>query len=343
MHRLTDIAKSHPHAAYAAFIHGEQHRYTYFMRTLAEISENLKPLDKVIDEKFLPTLFGRDITDDERELISIQVKEGGMGIRQLHQNSSKSYQTSKTITTPLIKQILKQSDTLPQEDEVKKARTTTMLKVRTEQEKRTEEIKTKQSPDLQRKLIQISEPGASSWLGALPLARYNFDLCKGSFQDAIALRYDQPLKNLPSECPCGRSSFTVTHALDCHKGGFVNARHDNIRDLEAHMMKTVCNDVEIESPLQRVPNPKSFNKKTANLANDARLDIRTRGFWRDGQNAFFDVRVTNAECSSQVNSTVQSVLRKHETDKKREYNQRVIDIERHIYLTRIHNFGGNGL
>ena len=340
INKLSEIAKTHPHAAYAAFIHGEQHRYTYFMRTICEISENLKPLDKVIDEKFLPTLFGRDITDEDRELLSIQVKEGGMGIRQLHPNASKVYWTSKTITTPLIKQIIKQSDTLPKEEEVKKARTTTMRKVREDQEKRTEEIKSKQSPDIQRKLIQISEPGASSWLGALPLSQYNFDLCKGEFQDAISLRYNKPLKNLPSDCPCGRSSFTVTHALNCHKGGFVNARHDNIRDLEAHMMKTICNDVEIEPALQPVPNPKIFNKKTANIRGDARLDIRTRGFWREGQNAFFDVRITNAECDSQVNSTVQSVLRKNEQDKKREYNQRVMDIEHGTFTPLVFTTSG---
>ena len=32
---LANIAKAQPHAAYAAFIHGEQHKYTYFLRTLA--------------------------------------------------------------------------------------------------------------------------------------------------------------------------------------------------------------------------------------------------------------------------------------------------------------------
>ena len=58
-----------------------------------------------------------------------------------------------------------------------------------------------------------------------------------------------------------------------------------------------------------------------------RPDIRTRGFWRAGQNAFFDVRVTNADCASQASTTIQSVLRKHELEKKRQYNQRVIEIE----------------
>ena len=105
--KLSEIAKSEPHAAYSAFIHGEQHRYTYFMRTIGSIDENLKPLDQVIDEHFIPALFGMDTSEDDRELVSIQVKEGGLGIRQIQQNSSDTHKTSKTITMPLTTQIIK--------------------------------------------------------------------------------------------------------------------------------------------------------------------------------------------------------------------------------------------
>ena len=58
---LAEIGKSQPHAAYAAFIHGEQHKYTYFKRTIFDISENLKPLDNVINNKLIPSLFGCEI------------------------------------------------------------------------------------------------------------------------------------------------------------------------------------------------------------------------------------------------------------------------------------------
>ena len=64
---LSNIAKTQPHAAYAAFIHGEQHKYTYFLRTIAGIAENLKPLDDVINNVFIPTLFGTNISEKERD------------------------------------------------------------------------------------------------------------------------------------------------------------------------------------------------------------------------------------------------------------------------------------
>ena len=112
----------------------------------------------------------------------------------------------------------------------------------------------------------------------------------------------------------------------CHRGGFVNARHDNIRDLECELLKSVVRDVECEPMLQPVINRQGY-KKTAILDDEARLDIRARGFWRDGQNAFFDVRVTNADAASQQNSTIKSILQKHESEKKCAYNRRVMEVE----------------
>ena len=57
------------------------------------------------------------------------------------------------------------------------------------------------------------------------------------------------------------------------------------------------------------------------------MDIRARGFWREGQNAFFDVRVTNADCNSQQNTSLKSILKNHEKAKKRGYNKRVMEVE----------------
>ena len=39
---LSEIAKTEPHVPYTAFTHGLKHRYTYAMRTIPIISENLK-------------------------------------------------------------------------------------------------------------------------------------------------------------------------------------------------------------------------------------------------------------------------------------------------------------
>ena len=72
--------------------------------------------------------------------------------------------------------------------------------------------------------------------------------------------------------------------MNCHRGGFINARHDNIRNFDCKLLQNVCRDVEIEPQLQKVSG--GIFSKSANTSDEARLDIRARGFWRQGQNAF---------------------------------------------------------
>ena len=236
-----------------------------------------------------------------------------------------SYYASSRITLSLVECIISQSDELPKASAVKEAKSTTVTQVKKLESIRSSNITNRQSADLQRTLEQLSQPGASSWLGALPIAAQGFNLNKGEFQDSLCLRYKMPIKNLPSKCPCG-ATFDTVHALNCSKGGFVNARHDNIRDMEFKLLQAVCKDVETEPHLQKVEN-KSQYQKSAITDDDARLDIRARGFWRAGQNAFFDVRVTNADNRSQQDMKLETVLKRHEQEKKRAYNRRVMEVE----------------
>jgi len=68
------------------------------------------------------------------------------------------------------------------------------------------------------------------------------------FRDAIKLRYDWPVDDIPSTCVCG-DAFTVDHAMISKRGGFVTQRHNELRDLEAELLNMVCTDVEIEPVL----------------------------------------------------------------------------------------------
>ena len=139
------------------------------------------------------------------------------------------------------------------------------------------------------------------------------------------MRYNFPLSGLKSFCECG-SPFSVTHALDCKKGGFVAQRHDNLRDLLTHLLSKVCKPVEAEPHLLPVTN-EELALRTANQADEARLDIKAHGFWQWGQTAFFDLRVTHVNSSSQRNKSTSNIFKSHEMAKKREYLERVIEVE----------------
>ena len=76
--RLVNIAKTHSHAAYAAFTHGLCSKWTYFVRTIPAISSLLEPLEDIISLQLLPALTGRSISDVERALFSLPVGLGGV-------------------------------------------------------------------------------------------------------------------------------------------------------------------------------------------------------------------------------------------------------------------------
>ena len=55
-----------------------------------------------------------------------------------------------------------------------------------------------------------AEKGASIWLTVIPIKEMNFNLNKREFRDAIKLRYDWEIADLPAMCICG-DLFTVDH------------------------------------------------------------------------------------------------------------------------------------
>ena len=87
----------------------------------------------------------------------------------------------------------------------------------------------------------------------------------------------------------------------------------------------VCNDVEVEPVLQEVTD-ETLNHG-ANKASDARLDIHARGFWERQRSAFFDVRVCHPNVDSYRDLTPKQIFKQHENEKKRQYAERVMEIE----------------
>ena len=168
----------------------------------------------------------------------------------------------------------------------------------------------------------------------MPIKEQNLDLNKEEFRDAISLRYNIPLKNLPTYCACGEK-FNESHAMSCKKGGFGSSRHDNIRDL-----LTIClNKVFTEPRLIPVSN-ENFKYKTANVSEEVRLDIKAKRFWRHRETAFFDVRVMQVNSMSSKNLKTEQIFRRHEDAKKRQYLERVLEVEHGNFTSLI--FGTNG-
>ena len=125
-------------------------------------------------------------------------------------------------------------------------------------------------------------------------------------------------------CACG-VQFSVDHAMACQRGGFFIQRHNELRHLESEMLRMVCSDVEVEPVLQEVTG-ETLNHG-ANKAPDARLDIHARSFWERQRSAFFDFRVCHPNADSYRDLTPKQIYKKHENEKKRQYAERVMEIE----------------
>ena len=68
--------------------------------------------------------------------------------------------------------------------------------------------------------------------------------------------------------------------------------------------------------------------RTANKEDGARLDIVADSFWeRDRQRAFFGIRVFNPFAQSYRNTHLAQYHRRNEQEKKREYDERVREVE----------------
>ena len=152
------------------------------------------------------------------------------------------------------------------------------------------------------------------------------------------MRYNLQLADLPSHCACG-DRFTVSHALSCKKGGFVAQRHDGIRNLLTSLLSKVCKNVAVEPHLLPIDN-EVFDLRSTVTSHEARLDIKAGSFWSRGETAFFDVRVTHVNSTCNQNKSTESIFMEHEKEKKRKYQQRVIDVEMGSFTPLV--FGTNG-
>ncbi len=146
-------------------------------------------------------------------------------------------------------------------------------------------IMDKADPLTNRCLEASKEKGASCWLTALPMKRYGFILNKQEFRDAICLRYNWYIKDIPKFCGCGEKN-NIVHILTCKKGGYVSMRHNSLRDTIANLMREGgCSDVRTEPALLPV-NPNDFSSRT-NTSEGARLDISARGMRSTFEQTFY--------------------------------------------------------
>ena len=262
-----------------------------------------------------------------------------MGITNPVSTSHRNFEASTRLTSPLVATIATQDqDRLVDISEVLEAKASIRRSNREYQAQQAESVRGQLSPQLNRLVELAMEKGASSWLSVLPLDDHNFSLHKGAFKDAICLRYGWKLPNTPTKCTCG-TAFSIDHAIICPKGGFPTIRHNELRDVTASLLSEICHNVATEPRLQPLSG-ESLTHRSAITSDDARLDIRARGFWSAAQDAYFDVRVFHQNASSNRSVSLSAAYKKHEDIKKRAYGQRVREVECGVFTPLVFSTTG---
>ena len=77
---LAEFATTQPQSSYAAFVFGLRHRWTYFLRTLPDIAPFLEPLERAIADLLVPAITEHVTTQEERDLLELPVRLGGLGV-----------------------------------------------------------------------------------------------------------------------------------------------------------------------------------------------------------------------------------------------------------------------
>ena len=287
-------------------------RWSHLQRTIPNAKDYFIPLEEVIKSKLIPAIIGRTVSDFERRILAQPVRYGGLGILNPVETADWEFYSSINVTRNLVDLILRQEQNLDNYDLKRVQEVVSKMKSEKKEHfiEEHKQILETANEELSRCLKLSTEKGAGSWLTAIPMQSYGYDLNKQEFRDAVCLRYGWRIPGTPSHCFCNEKN-TVDHILNCKLGGFVAMRHNEVRDIEAEFLKDICKDVKIEPELLPVGNTIT----TGNVADKARLDVSAVGLWGPLDRLFLDVRVSNFNSPSYRDKTPEKIYELKEREK----------------------------
>ena len=145
------------------------------------------------------------------------------------------------------------------------------------------------------------------------------------------------MRDVPKKCGCG-DDYSINHSLTCKLGGYIYLRHNAVRDTAGELLAEVSKDVKIEPAL--LPVTGELLPNGSNLKDGARSDISCIGFWTPMSRAFFYVRVLNPMAETNRLKDIKTMYDQHEKAKKREYNARIIEIEKGSFCPLVFSCSG---
>ena len=174
--------------------------------------------------------------------------------------------------------------------------------------------------------MAIYSQGASTRLSTLQIEEEGYMLNKKEFWDVVSIRYGWPLSRTPRTCTCGNNFYIYMQKRRVHYTLSQQTKKHNRQPTKRSVLR--CSH---RTTLQKLTG-EQFEKRAANTSDEARLDVAARGFWAVGEIAFFDIRLFYSSATRDASS--------NENEKKRKYNNRVMNVEQRYFMPLA--FSANG-
>ena len=212
---LSKIAEINPQAAYSCYVNGFKHKYTYFLRTIPNMNDFLHPIEEIIRHYLIPAITGGHMSsDEERVLLSLPAKIGGLEISISYKFIKSRINNSRLVTEKLTDSIINQNKFYdPAKEEIKTIKNNIKKTKSTSAKKQLSDLREKFDEKQKRQNDIAQEVGCSNWLTSLPLREFDYTLNKQQFWDCIRLRYNWVIPRLPSVCACGGSLYNTEYVL----------------------------------------------------------------------------------------------------------------------------------
>ena len=105
---IANIANEELQAALSAYTKSICHRWVFVQRTIPNTSHLFEPLEQCIRQILIPAVVGRAVSDNERKILSLPVRWGGLGIADPTETADREYEASCAITEDLAHLIIAQ-------------------------------------------------------------------------------------------------------------------------------------------------------------------------------------------------------------------------------------------
>ena len=208
---LSEIAITQPQSAYACFVGGYQHRFSYIIRTIPNMKDYLQPIEDIIRHQFIPAITdGKVVNDLERNLLSLPPNMGGFGLKNIRELAPIEHENSKNFTKNLQNEILNLE---PPQDAERKSIST----IKSEKTQRNREKQNRLKAEMNYEQKRLHEAnccvGASNWLTNLPIKDQGTISTKNSFKT----RYEFATTGIFRLCHLNVFAATnLTSVTRCH-------------------------------------------------------------------------------------------------------------------------------